>query len=99
MRQIERAAQVLAKLLRGESVKSDEIDQALREVGGMDLPTLDALPREALLALLVPGDDRSAERLKLLARLLLASAIGPLAEQRRAKAIFLLEQLGEDVRA
>jgi hypothetical protein len=92
MRQIAQAMQILARLLRGEQVKAEELDQAVREVAGMDLSTLDKLPAEALLALLVPGDDRSAERLRTLARLLEASSAP--GEARHLKAQKILARLG-----
>jgi hypothetical protein len=87
MRQIAQAIAVLARLLRGEKVQTEELDQAVREVAGMDLDTVDKLPAEALLALLVPGDDRSAERLRTLARLLEASSAPGQARHLKAQKI------------
>jgi hypothetical protein len=77
MRQIAQVAQILAKLLRGEQVKTEELDQAVRELAGMDLCTLDKLPAEALLALLAqlleassaPGEARHLKAQRILARL------------------------------
>lgn len=92
MRQITQVAQILAKLMRGEQVGTEELDQAVRELAGMELSTLDKLPAEALLALLVPGDDRSTERLRSLAHLLEASSAP--GEARHLKAQRILARLG-----
>lgn len=72
--QIRRAVEALARLARGERVADEDVDAALREAVGLDLPTIDALPAEALRGLLVHGDPRTGERLAAVAGLLDALA-------------------------
>ena len=90
MRQIRQLSQALARVLQGDRVEREELDAAVRAATGLDLATIDALPAEALLQLLIPTDDRSAERLAVMAELLEATAApGPAGDARRAKAAAL----------
>jgi hypothetical protein len=89
MRQVRRLAEAIARLARGEVVEEQELEAAVRESTGMDLPTIDALPADAILALRVDGDDRSLARVWAIARVLAASDRAG----RRAKGQWLLERL------
>ena len=88
MRRIRQLSQLLARVLRGEAVAQRELDTAIREATGLDLPTIDALPADALIRLAVPGDDRAVQRLLAMAELLEAlAAAGPEGDPRRQKAL------------
>lgn len=87
MRQIRQLSQLLARVIRGEAVAERDLDTAIREATGLDLPTIDALPAEALVGLASPGDDRAVQRLLAMAEVLEGlAAAGPDGDVRRAKA-------------
>lgn len=95
LRQIRRAVEAIARRALGEKVERAEVDDAVRDAVGLDLDTLDRLPLPALLALHVPTDDRSAERLRALGQLLLAMAeAGEAGERQRARGEALLDLVG-----
>ncbi|MEQ1564397.1 MAG: hypothetical protein ABMA64_02080 [Myxococcota bacterium] len=94
LRHIRWLIEAIAKLARGEAVDPIELDAAVRAAVGFDLHTLDTLPTEALLALFDPTDDRSAERLRVVAAVLSATAPpDATGDRRRAKADAILTHL------
>jgi hypothetical protein len=96
-RQLRKAIEALARLAGGQPVQAQDLDEAFRDAVGLDLRTLDKLPADALMALMVEGDDRGAERLRTVAALLEACAPpGRPGELRRLKAARLRGLLGEN---
>lgn len=92
--QISRLADALSRALKGEAIARPELDTTIQQAVGLDLDTIDALPIAALLALVIPSDDRTRERTRVLAALLAASAAqGAAGDDRRSKARALLAHL------